>query len=190
MASQRKLLEAVIETEAKTLLNIIHNYVLRMGLTSEPAQAAAIATEILSDVVVTALEQAENYDSSRQAVPWLLGIALNFIRRRRQANQRNREIPVRDLVDNPQLAEDELLDTFAELVTNRSTLEAQQQIDALLKPLSADDQHVLRLAILEDLDSNMIARELGITPTAARVRLHRAIKRLRGHFFKQEKVAL
>lgn len=188
MGSQRERLEAVIATEAETLLNIIHSYVIRMGLASEP-QSATIANEILSDVVVTALEQAESYDASRNAIPWLLGIALNFIRRRRQNNQRNREIPIRDLFDNPHLADDELLDRFAHWVTHRSTLETQQQVDALLAPLSHDDQQILRLAILEDLDSTVVASELGITPTTARVRLHRALKRLRGHF-KLTKVAL
>ena len=188
MENKRQLLETVIENEAKTLAGIIHSYVIRMGLASEP-EAATIANEILSDVVVTALERAESYDISRKAIPWLLGIALNFIRQRRQAHQRNREIPVRDLHDNPEMGDDELLDRFAELVIHRSTLETQQQTDAFLAPLSTDDQQILRLAILEELDANTIARELNITPTAARVRLHRAIKRLRAHL-KLEKVTL
>jgi RNA polymerase sigma factor (sigma-70 family) len=188
MVNKRELLETVIESEVQTLAGIIYSYVIRMGLASDP-EATAIASEILSDVVVTALEHAESYDLSRRAIPWLLGIALNFIRRRRQSQQRNREIPVRDLHNNPELSDDELLDRFAERVFQHSTLETQQETDALLAPLSVDDQQILRLAILEELDANTIARELHITPTTARVRLHRALKRLRAHF-KLEKVKL
>ncbi|MEO8392787.1 MAG: hypothetical protein ABI700_07325 [Chloroflexota bacterium] len=38
---------------------------------------------------------------------------------------------------------------------------------------------MLRLAILSGLDGDALARELGVTAGAARVRLHRALNRLR-----------
>jgi len=48
--------------------------------------------------------------------------------------------------------------------------------------LSPDDQRVIRLAVLAEVDGEALAAALGITAGAARVRLHRAIKRLRARY--------
>jgi RNA polymerase sigma-70 factor (ECF subfamily) len=64
-------------------------------------------------------------------------------------------------------------------VETLEALEADENVRALLANVSADDAHVLRLAILNGLDGEALARELSITPGAARVRLHRALTRLR-----------
>jgi DNA-directed RNA polymerase specialized sigma24 family protein len=49
----------------------------------------------------------------------------------------------------------------------------------MLALVAPEDQRVLRLAILADFQRETLARELGISPVAARVRLHRALNRLR-----------
>ena len=182
MDRKRKYLEAIIENEALILERIIHSYVIRMGLAADQA-AQEVAREILSDTTVTAIECVHSYDPTRRPVPWLLGIALNQIRRRIQNQQRSREILVRDLYSNTAdgYSDDELFERFALLARDSSSLEVQENITAFLEPLSAEDQQIIRLAILEDLNSAAIAHELAITPAAARVRLHRALKRLRNH---------
>jgi RNA polymerase sigma-70 factor (ECF subfamily) len=47
----------------------------------------------------------------------------------------------------------------------------------------------VRLRVLEDLEYSDIARELGTTPAAARVRVHRGLKALKRHLtpFKENK---
>ncbi|MBX3061605.1 MAG: hypothetical protein KF726_01440 [Anaerolineae bacterium] len=45
--------------------------------------------------------------------------------------------------------------------------------------VSVEDARLLKLAVLHDLDGDELAQELGITAGAARVRLHRALRRLR-----------
>jgi RNA polymerase sigma factor (sigma-70 family) len=50
---------------------------------------------------------------------------------------------------------------------------------AMIDGLRPDDRNVLELAFLRDLDGEALAKELGIRPGAARVRLHRALLRLR-----------
>jgi RNA polymerase sigma-70 factor (ECF subfamily) len=54
-----------------------------------------------------------------------------------------------------------------------------QPIRAALLRLESRDQEILRLAAWEELTPSAIACVLGITPIAARSRLHRARNRLR-----------
>jgi DNA-directed RNA polymerase specialized sigma24 family protein len=59
-------------------------------------------------------------------------------------------------------------------------LNANEEARALLALVSReDDRQVLRLAVLHDLDGTALGKALGISSGAARVRLHRAINRLR-----------
>jgi RNA polymerase sigma factor (sigma-70 family) len=49
----------------------------------------------------------------------------------------------------------------------------------ILERLSSEDQHLLRLRFFEDASALEIGRRLGISETAARVRLFRVLTRLR-----------
>jgi RNA polymerase sigma-70 factor (ECF subfamily) len=52
-------------------------------------------------------------------------------------------------------------------------------VAALLEHVPVSDREVLRLALIHELDGESLARALGVRPGAARVRLHRALGRLR-----------
>ena len=52
--------------------------------------------------------------------------------------------------------------------------------------MSPEDQQLLRLAILEDYEREALARKLGVTPGTARMRLHRALRRLRVAWYEQQ----
>jgi RNA polymerase sigma-70 factor (ECF subfamily) len=58
-------------------------------------------------------------------------------------------------------------------------LETNEQVNLMLAGVAESDRQVLRMAILHELNGDSLARELGVTPGAARVRLHRALNRLR-----------
>jgi RNA polymerase sigma-70 factor (ECF subfamily) len=58
-------------------------------------------------------------------------------------------------------------------------LEEENAVTELLSSVSAEDQKVLRLAIINELEGEELAKTLGISHGTARVRLHRAINRLR-----------
>ena len=58
-------------------------------------------------------------------------------------------------------------------------VETHAQVSELLSLASPDDRRVLRLAFLQDLDTQNLARALNVEPGTARVRLHRALHRLR-----------
>ena len=79
------------------------------------------------------------------------------------------------------LSESELFD---QLMTNTSAgpdqeIAANEQAELLLSLVSHEDQHILMLAFLQDFEREALAQKLGISPGATRVRLHRALKRLR-----------
>src|SRR5262245_7805431 len=96
--SARQALITCIQEQTTPLLSIIRSYVARSGLATGTATQSA-ADEILQETVVEALAHADAYVATRQPMAWLLGIALNMIRRRRalQAKQTRRELPLSSL---------------------------------------------------------------------------------------------
>jgi RNA polymerase sigma factor (sigma-70 family) len=182
--ANRTLLRRFIEAEAETLLGTLRYYLLRAGL-ADSQGATLAAVELLNEVVVEALEHSDRFRPSGQPMAWLLGIAANLIKRKQveRATRSRREPLVRDLYPGvgDTLSEGELFDRLATftLVDLAQDLEANEAASTILAQVSEDDQHVLRLAMLHDLNGKELAQELGVTPGAARVRLHRALNRLR-----------
>jgi RNA polymerase sigma-70 factor (ECF subfamily) len=166
------------------LLGTIRSYVLRMGLAQGQA-APDIALDVFQEVAVEALAHADRFRLDSQPMAWLLGIAVNVIKRKKvaMAKQYQREVPFGRLalmLQEP-CSEDELVDLIAPftLADPDQDVEANEQASLILSLVSREDQQVLRLAILHDFEREALARELNITPVAARVRLHRALSRLR-----------
>jgi RNA polymerase sigma factor (sigma-70 family) len=182
--ANQDLIRQFIAGESETLLGTLRYYVVRAGL-ADGRDAAPVASELLDEVVVQALEHAERFRPSGQPMAWLLGIAANLIRRRQaeRATRDRREPLVRDLCSSAQdaLSEDELFDRVASLSAGGpiADWEANEAASAILAHVSADDRRVLQLAVLHGLNGEALAQELGIKPGAARVRLHRALNRLR-----------
>jgi RNA polymerase sigma-70 factor (ECF subfamily) len=182
--ANQDLLRQFIAGESETLLGTLRHYVWRAGL-ANGRDAGPAASELLNEVVVQALEHADRFKPSGQPMAWLLGIAANLIRRKQaERSARNRREPlVRDLVPRVQdaLSEDELFDMISSLAVGKpiEDWEANEAVSAILAHVSESDRSVLRLAIVHDLNGEALAQELGIKPGAARVRLHRALNRLR-----------
>jgi len=189
--ANRTLLRRFIEEHAETLLGTLRYYVARAGLADRQGATLA-AVELLNEVTVEALAHADRFRPSGQPMAWLLGIAANLIKREQagRATRNRREPLVRDLYPHAQAAisEDELFDRLAALDVSdlAQDLEASEGMSAILALVSENDQRVLRLAVLHDLNGRELARALGVTPGAARVRLHRALNRLRDAWQAQE----
>ena len=190
--SRLRLLEC-IEQNVESLLGSISLYVRRMGLDGG-ADARGLAVEILQETVVEALDHADSFTATRQPTAWLLGIAVNVIRRKRveQAKHGRREISLGHLAEQyPQSdSEEDMLDRLTFISATESdagqALESDEEVAEMLSLVSPADQEVLRLGVLEDIDRDMLAQRLGIAPGTARMRLHRALHRLRTAWFKQQ----
>lgn len=177
-------LRQAIAGEAEGLRGTLRVYLYRAGL-ADGADLERAAAELLNEVVVEALAHEDRFQAGRKARPWLLGIAANLIRRRQAAERRQtlREPLVRDLYpgDEDAFSDDELFDWIAELAgaATEDTHEAEARAEALLAPLPQAERQVIRLAVLHELDGRALAAALGTTPGAARVRLSRALAKLR-----------
>lgn len=176
--SQADALRRFVADHYDTLVSTLRLYLLKAGL---PA-AEDNAHDLLNDMVLEALQHAARFDPSRQAMAWLLGISANLIRRRQldAARRDHREPLIRDLYSANQHAfsDDELFDKLLPPTPSAEPEPPDSPLN-LLDRLSPADQHVLSLYLSHDLDGAALANALGLAPGTARVRLHRAIQRLR-----------
>jgi RNA polymerase sigma factor (sigma-70 family) len=178
-----KIIECITDNLA-SLLGILRSYVKRMGLASGEA-VPAVAIEVLQEVVLEALDHADRFDQTGQPMAWLLGIATNVIKRNKaeliKRSQRELSIGDLSLMQEEHLSESELFDQFAadSSAGPDQEIAANEQAELLLSLVSPEDQHILMLAFLQGFERDALAEKLGISPGATRVRLHRALKRLR-----------
>ncbi len=180
--AQRRLLQ-FLQENVPLLLGIISSYVVRMGLAHGEAVQAA-ATDVLQDTVFEALKHADRFDPDTQPRAWLLAISVNVLKRKKTeaAKRYRREVLMSDLPGVASgMSESDFFDRLMEPASSgpEQAIEMQEQIDEMLARVSTGDQEILRLALVHDLDTNTLAQALGMTPGAARVRLHRALNRLR-----------
>lgn len=184
-ANKASRLRQFIESESAGMLGTLRFYLYRAGLGGRGQPLDSAADELLNEVVAEALKNEDRFIPTGQPRAWLLGIAANLVRRRQVEFSRRdqREPLVRDLYPSLEetMSDDELFDWMIQRadVDTVEELERDESAAALLNAVSADDARVLRLAILNGLDGESLARTLGISPGAARVRLHRALNRLR-----------
>jgi RNA polymerase sigma factor (sigma-70 family) len=178
-----KIIEFITDNVA-SLLGIIRSYVMRMGLASGE-DVSAVALEVLQEVVLEALDHADRFNPTGQPMAWLLGIAMNVIKRNKseRIKRSQRELSMSDLslMQDEQHSESELFDqlTANSYAGPDQEIAANEQAELLLSLVSPEDQHILMLALLVGFEREALAQQLGISPGATRVRLHRALKRLR-----------
>ena len=125
---------------------------------------AAPAEDLLAEVFVAAVAgrlRVQPHESG-SALPWLYGIATNVVR------EHLRKRPAHGLVDDEPVVDWDAVD---------ARLDADAQRDDLrraLEVLSPDDQRLLLLVAWDGLSPAEAGAVLGLTPVAARSRLHRA----------------
>ncbi len=129
--------------------------------------------EALSRVFHKALRGLPEFRGESRLSTWLYRIAwregLRQVNRERKQNER--EVPLEVVVHRPDGAEDQL-----------RTLERQETavgVRAALAGLNQRDREVVALRFLEELPFAQVADRLAISESAAKVRCHRALTRLR-----------
>ncbi len=136
-------------------LGVLTAYARRRGARDPDAVAAeamAIAWRRLADVP---------RDDPR---PWLIATARNLV----LADWRRHGPALRDLQEGIEPA----------AAPEHPTLELDPELEVALGTLSETDREALLLVAWEDLTPSAAAASLGISPSAFRVRLHRARRRL------------
>jgi RNA polymerase sigma-70 factor (ECF subfamily) len=134
-----------------------------------------LAADLTADVFVAAIASARSYRRSRgEPVAWLYGIARNVVagERRRYA----KEVRTAARVRGRELVEEDDLAALHERIDGET---AARALFRELTDLPAGERAVLELVALDGLSVGEAGRALGIGGVAARVRLHRARRRLR-----------
>jgi RNA polymerase sigma factor (sigma-70 family) len=190
IADSKQRLVEFLEDNAATLLGTLRSYVSHMSL-ARSEEMATVAAEVLQEVVVEALAHIDHFHPTGQPMAWLLGIGANVIKRKKVeiAKRYRREVLFSELLgaQSEFWREDELLEQITpdSYAGPEQEVTANEQATLLLSLVSPEDQQLLLLAFLYGFERDALAEQLSITPVAARVRLHRALKRLRAAWREQ-----
>lgn len=138
---------------------------------ADPSRVA----DLTAEVFLAAIESADSYHASRGTpIAWLYGVARNVVAGDHRRTRREREVQGR-LVGRRLVEADDLV-----RLEERIDAEAQRRsLYHALTDLPESERAVLELVWLDDLAVQDAATALGISAVSARVRLHRARKRLR-----------
>lgn len=170
----RLFLRLFLQEHAVQLQAILRAYVLRGGVASGEA-VQTIALEIFQDAVFEALAHADRLDPGTQPRAWFLSIAINMLRRRkaRQARGIKREVLLSDLYRGSEPAnESAIFEQVARVFAPgpEQEVEEREQEQEILALVSASGARVLRLAVVDGLSTEGLAKELGVQPGAAQQR--------------------
>lgn len=176
-------LQRFLQDNAADLQMLIGGYVLSMGLASG-SNVDLLAAEIFQDAVVETLAHADRFNPEMQPRPWFLAIAANILKRYRARTARREKFEVRlgNLANTTGAeSEQDMLDRILPpgMPGPEQTLTDREFVDELLSLVSPEDARLLSMALLGGWDAYALGQQLDITPGAARVRLHRALGRLR-----------
>lgn len=132
------------------------------------------ADDVAAETFMIAFDRRDRYDLSRpDARPWLYGIAVNLIARHRRAEARQYRALARTDVT-------EISEGHADRVAGRLDAQAHRgPLMAALAEISDANLDVLLLVAWAELSCEEAGVALGIPAATARVRLHRARKKLR-----------
>lgn len=163
---------ATFEAFYRTHVDAVERFVVRR--VHDPHRAA----DLTAEVFLAAIESADGYRPSRgKQAAWLYGVARNVLAADRRRH--GRELLVARRLNGRRLLEDDDIARMEE----RIDAEAQaRELYLALDRLSDAERAVIELVSVDGLTVADAARALGIRPATARVRLHRARRRLRDHF--------
>ena len=129
------------------------------------ARIGPAGDDVAAEVFAIAFAGRDRYDLARpDALPWLLGIATNLIRRQHREEQRRLRLLAALGSERPPVARAEGIDPVVAGVLGR---------------LHRRDREVLVLFAVAELSYAEIAQALGIAEGTVRSRLHRARRRIK-----------
>jgi RNA polymerase sigma-70 factor, ECF subfamily len=137
---------------------VLVRYARRHGL------SASDADDLVAETYEIAWRRVDAVPAGDEALPWLLGVSRNLLRNRRRRLWRDRSLLQRL---GPPPEADMGLPTVS-----------WQDIRRALDRLSGEDRELILLIAWDGLEPAQAATVLGLTPGAARTRLHRARGRM------------
>ena len=155
-------------TRAETFRAIYEaNYARILGYALRRTTTADDAVDVVAETFLSAWRRFDDIPGGEEARLWLYGVARHVLANQRRGQRRYVRLAVRlrdELAALPQRA-------------TEASGELAGVVDAMAS-LSAEDRELLRLVAWEALSLDEIATVLGCSPNAAKIRVHRARKRL------------
>jgi RNA polymerase sigma-70 factor (ECF subfamily) len=159
---------AAFEAFYREHIDALQRFIARRVATPEAA------ADLTADVFLAAIQAADTYDpSAGPAKAWLFGIARHRIADSYRAAARESRVTA-EVVGRELLDADDLARIHERLDAEASARDLYRRLHSIPEP----ERAVLELVALDDLTVAEAAGALQITTVAARVRLHRARKRL------------
>lgn len=151
------------------------------------------AEELWTEVKITALKNAQNYNPECSAKAWLRQAAFHSIQH--LYRDQKKQLPVTSISEVAQKfgfngnieesSESELFDYLEQKSVERFFRDSQLTAEEILSVVNEDERRILRLRFINGLSTKEIASHFGISEAAADVRLSRAKNRLRKEFLRQ-----
>ncbi|MGV9533030.1 RNA polymerase sigma factor [Streptosporangium sandarakinum] len=140
-----------------------------LGYATRRCDSPEDALDVVAETFEVAWRRIDDLPPGDQARLWLYGVARNVLANQRRGNLRRH-------AGQAELRED-IADLYARTAppAERADLKA---VGRVFRALSDDDRELLSLVAWEGLDAGEIARVLGCSRNAARIRIHRARRRL------------
>jgi RNA polymerase sigma-70 factor, ECF subfamily len=143
-----------------------HAYRPILGYVLRRCQDPDDAADVVAETFTTAWRRIEEIPQGDEARLWLFGVARRVLANHRRGERRHEQ---RTVALREQLAASPVLADLPQ--------QDFSQMGRVFADLSDDDRELLSLIAWEKLDTAQIARALGISRNAVRVRLYRARKR-------------
>ncbi len=165
-----RMTERAEETDEDRLTGIYERHAAEVGAYILRRSADSDAADAVAETFLVAWRRLDAVPEEPETLPWLYGVARRVLANQRRGNRRRTQLG------------DRLTTLFVQHDVGPPSLDELEDYDQVvgaLRELSDDDAELLRLTAWESLTPSEIATSLGISPAAARKRLHRARKRLR-----------
>jgi len=161
-------------TNAERFERVMHDVVEPVRRYLARRTDVATADDVLSETLTVLWRRID--DVPVDAIPWAIGVArLQLANAERSQRRQTRLFARIATIDPPRVVEDHAASDTSYI----------RDAIARLRPAEAE---VVRLWAWDDLDLEQIAASLGISVNAATIRLHRARKKLKNEFGKNQTV--
>jgi len=176
----KDLLGAAITREYPALARSAEVQVSKSGLAQGRDEVVSLADDLLSEAVARAMERADRWNQNGPVWPWIANFVAHLIleRIRERARQRQR-------VAQPAPADEIGSIRLTNTLVDPASL-AKDQLFELLDLVGEPDRSLLRLAHVDGLTGEEIARQVGMTHGNVRVRLTRARQKLHREYVAAE----